>query len=53
MIIQYQFLGIEPDELFVEASNKRYKSMNNFKIVKGTAEEIIPNLNKKLIFLLH
>ena len=46
------YFGIEPNELFVETSNKRYKSMNNFKIFKGTAEEIIPNLEEKLTFLL-
>ena len=46
--ISINYFGIEPDESFVETSNARYNSMHNFKIIKGTAEEIIPNIEQKV-----
>ena len=42
------YIGIEPNEDFVEASIKRYNSMNNFQIIKGRAEDIIPNIDQKI-----
>ena len=42
------YIGIEPRENFVEAATERYNSMNNFQIIKGYAQEIIPNINQKI-----
>ena len=42
------YIGIEPNEYFVETSNKRYDSMNNFQIINGRAEDIIPIIDQKI-----
>lgn len=46
--ISINYFGIEPNQLFVETSNKRYQSMHNFTIIKGNAEEIIPTIKQKI-----
>ena len=46
--VSIDYIGIEPNGEFVELSNERYGSMSNFKIIKGWAEEIIPNINEKI-----
>ena len=39
------YIGIDPNKVFIETAIERYSSMSNFKIIKGCAEEIIPNIN--------
>ena len=46
--LSINYIGIEPRGDFVETSIERYNSMSNFKIIKGCAEAIIPNINEKI-----
>ena len=46
--VSINYIGIEPRGDFVKTSIERYNSMSNFQIIKGFAEEIIPNINQKI-----
>ena len=42
------YIGIEPNEDFANCAIKRYGHNNNFKIIKGFAQEVIPQIDSNV-----
>ncbi len=42
------YIGIDINENYLDLAYKRYSGIENFQIIKGSAEEIIPNLDQKI-----
>ncbi len=46
--LSINYIGIEPNDEFVETAIQRYDKWKNFQIIRGRAEEVIPNINQKI-----